>query len=95
VPRPRHEEHGLDLVLVRPKLFPHPEPPRASGADDVLARAQVVETVAEALRDCGLVATTSRSAITTTVYDVRGGRTCHQRGCGRSVAILFGVRAPA
>jgi TrmH family RNA methyltransferase len=51
-----------ELVLVRPKLFPHSEATaRASGADDILARARVVDSVAEALADCGFVAaTTSR-----------------------------------
>lgn len=51
-----------ELVLVRPKLFPHEEATaRASGADDLLARAVVVETVEEALAGCGFVAaTTSR-----------------------------------
>lgn len=51
-----------DLVLVRPKLFPHPEATaRASGADDLLSRTRVVSSVAEAIEDCGFVAaTTSR-----------------------------------
>lgn len=51
-----------DLVLVRPKAFPHPEASaRASGADDVLERARVAGSVTEALADCGFVAaTTSR-----------------------------------
>lgn len=51
-----------ELVLVRPKVFPHEEATaRASGADDVLAAARVTATVAEALADAGLVlATTSR-----------------------------------
>ncbi|MGH8139978.1 MAG: RNA methyltransferase [Steroidobacteraceae bacterium] len=51
-----------DLVLVRPKLFPHSEATaRASGAGDVLARARVVDSVAESLAGCGFVAaTTSR-----------------------------------
>jgi TrmH family RNA methyltransferase len=51
-----------ELVLVRPKLFPHSEAiARASGADDVLARARIVDTVADALAGCGFVAaTTSR-----------------------------------
>jgi TrmH family RNA methyltransferase len=50
------------LVLVRPKFFPHAEATaRASGADDVLARARVVDSVPEALEGCGfVVATTSR-----------------------------------
>jgi TrmH family RNA methyltransferase len=52
-----------DLTLVRPKAFPHPEASaRASGADDLLARARVVDSVAAALADVGFVAaTTSRS----------------------------------
>jgi tRNA (cytidine32/uridine32-2'-O)-methyltransferase len=51
-----------DLVLVRPKAFPHAEATaRASGADDLLSRARVVDTVADAVAECGYVAaTTSR-----------------------------------
>lgn len=51
-----------ELVLVRPKAFPDPEATaRASGAADLLDRVRVVETVAEAVADCGFVAaTTSR-----------------------------------
>jgi TrmH family RNA methyltransferase len=51
-----------ELWLVKPKQFPDPEATaRASGADDVLAAAHVVETVEEALAGCGYVAaTTSR-----------------------------------
>jgi len=45
-----------DLVLVAPKRFPDAEATaRASGADDVLARARVTATLAEALDDCGYV----------------------------------------
>lgn len=54
---------GLEqLVLVRPKQFPDPEATaRASGADDLLRRARVVDDLLEAIGDCGLVAaTTSR-----------------------------------
>ena len=51
-----------DLVLVRPRQFPHPDAlARASGADDVLANARVFGTLGEALAGCGLVlACTSR-----------------------------------
>src|SRR6185295_4554336 len=51
-----------ELVLVRPKAFPHAEATaRASGADDVLAKARVVDSVVDAVSDCGFVAaTTSR-----------------------------------
>src|SRR5580692_12506983 len=50
------------LVLVRPRQFPHPDATaRASGADDVLARARVETDLQTALGGCGLVlATTSR-----------------------------------
>jgi TrmH family RNA methyltransferase len=50
------------LVLVRPRQFPHADATaRASGADDVLARARVVDSVSEAISDCGFIAaTTSR-----------------------------------
>jgi TrmH family RNA methyltransferase len=52
----------VDLVLVSPREFPHAEAvARAAGAEDVLAQARVVATLAEALADCGLVvATTAR-----------------------------------
>lgn len=51
-----------DLVLVRPRSFPHAESNAlAAGADDVLANARVVASVSEAVSDCGFVAgTTSR-----------------------------------
>src|SRR5580704_3465452 len=48
------------LVLVRPREFPHPDATaRAAGADSVLANARVVATVAEAIADCGFVAATT------------------------------------
>jgi TrmH family RNA methyltransferase len=51
-----------DLVLVRPRSFPHAEANAlAAGADDVLSGARIVTTVAEAISDCGFIAgTTSR-----------------------------------
>jgi TrmH family RNA methyltransferase len=51
-----------DLVLVRPRSFPHAEADAlAAGADDILARVRIVESVAEAICDCGFIAgTTSR-----------------------------------
>jgi TrmH family RNA methyltransferase len=51
-----------DLVLVRPRSFPHAEANAlAAGADDVLAGARIVTSVAEAISDCGFIAgTTSR-----------------------------------
>jgi TrmH family RNA methyltransferase len=52
-----------ELVLVRPREFPHPDATaRASGADDVLAAARVVPTLLEGIAGCGLVlGTTSRT----------------------------------
>jgi TrmH family RNA methyltransferase len=45
-----------DLVLVRPKHFPSPEASaRARGAVEILDRAQVVGSLAEAIGDCGFV----------------------------------------
>jgi TrmH family RNA methyltransferase len=45
-----------NLCLVKPKLFPNAEATaRASGADDVLARAVVYENLADAVADCQLV----------------------------------------
>ena len=45
-----------DLVLVGPREFPCAEASaRASGADDILAAARVVETLAEAVADCRVV----------------------------------------
>jgi len=51
-----------DLVLVRPRAFPHAEAVAlAAGADDILSGARVVETVAEAIADVQFIAaTTSR-----------------------------------
>jgi TrmH family RNA methyltransferase len=51
-----------ELLLVKPKEFPHPDATaRASGAHDVLAAARIVASLGEALQGCGFVAaTTSR-----------------------------------
>src|ERR1700744_1597273 len=84
-----------DLVLVRPKQFPHSEATaRASGADDVLERAVVVESVAEALAGCGFVAaTTSRDRDQNfRILDVRDAAVRIVSEARRSpAAILFGA----
>lgn len=54
---------GLDdLVLVNPKVYPHADATAmASGADDLLGRARVVDSLAEAVGDCvGVYAMTAR-----------------------------------
>ncbi len=49
-----------ELYLVKPKLFPHHEATvRASGADDILRSACVVDTLADALVGCQLTFATS------------------------------------
>jgi len=49
-----------ELLLVRPKAFPHTDATaRASGADDILQRARVVSSLPEALMGCGFVAATT------------------------------------
>src|SRR5258706_15392128 len=83
-----------DLVLVRPRSFPHAESNAlAAGADDILANARVVSTVSEAVADCGFVAgTTSRPRSYywefTTPRDVAGG--IRRLPEEKSAAVLFG-----
>lgn len=83
------------LVLVNPLEFPHPEATaRASGADDVLARARVVGSVAAAVADCGFVAaTTSRDRDQNfRVLDVRDAAVRAVEETARGpVALLFGA----
>jgi TrmH family RNA methyltransferase len=84
-----------NLVLVRPKQFPHPEATaRASGADDVLDRARVVDSVVEAIAGCGFVAaTTSRDRDPNIrVADVRDAAVrIVGEGRVRPAAVLFGA----
>ena len=82
------------LVLVRPKLFPHPEASaRASSAEDLLAGARVEQDLAQALAGCGLVlATTSRERDQYfRVIDVRAAaRRAVVEAAHSPVAIMFG-----
>jgi TrmH family RNA methyltransferase len=84
-----------ELVLVRPRQFPHPESlARASGAGDLLVHARVCATLAEALAGCGLVlATTSRPR--DHYYRVLDVRAAATRAVAESalapVAIVFGA----
>ena len=71
-----------ELVLVRPKPFPHAEATaRASGADDLLARARVVDSSPKRLRAADFVAaTTSRERDQNfRVLDVREAAAAHRR----------------
>jgi TrmH family RNA methyltransferase len=82
------------LVLVRPKLFPHPEASaRASSAEQLLTDARVEDDLGRALQGCGLVlATTSRERDQYfRVIDVRAGARRAVEECAHSpVAIMFG-----
>lgn len=83
-----------ELVLVNPKVFPHPEATaRASGAEDLLNRARVVTDLSGALQGCGLVlATTSRER--DGYFRVTDAREAAKRAVEHAmvapVAILFG-----
>ena len=83
-----------ELVLVRPKLFPHPEASaRASSAVELLASARVEDDLAAALHGCGLVlATTSRERDQNfRVIDVRAAAHRAVEAAEQStVGIMFG-----
>jgi tRNA/rRNA methyltransferase/tRNA (cytidine32/uridine32-2'-O)-methyltransferase len=83
-----------DLRLVQPKYFPHEEATaRASGAADILERARVTDTLAEALADCVYVAATSARSRTIN-WPSMGPRDCAERMIMESangpVACVFG-----
>jgi TrmH family RNA methyltransferase len=83
-----------DLRLVRPKYFPHEEATaRASGASDILERARVTDTLAEALEDCVYVAATSARSRAIS-WPCMGPRDCAERMIMESangpVACVFG-----
>jgi len=82
------------LYLVSPVIFPSSEATaRASGADDILAQAQVCETLAEALQGCELVVGASARVRKLAVPEM-DPRQCAQHvvheASHRSVAIVFG-----
>src|SRR5690606_41221688 len=54
-----------ELALVRPRYFPHEDATaRASGAEDLLARARVTDDLGEAVADCRYVVGASARART-------------------------------
>jgi len=83
-----------ELVLVRPQAFPSAEATaRASGADDLLAQARVVASIAEAVAGCGLVLGTSARprAANWTVHDpASAAALIVEAAVARPVAVLFG-----
>lgn len=86
---------GLDeLVLVAPQGFPSADATaRASGADDVLARARVVNSLGDAIADCGFVAGASARLrrLSWPVVDPRAGAAALRKHAGETkVAMVFG-----
>lgn len=83
-----------DLRLVEPKVFPSAEATSlASGASDVLASAQVVATLEEAVADCSLVLGTSARSRTIPwpLMDARqAGEAVRIESEAQKVAIVFG-----
>ncbi len=83
------------LVLVEPRLFPHHEADaRASGAGDILAGAQVVATLEDALVGCNLVLGTSARdrRIPWPLLDPRecGTKVVEEAAQGIEIALVFG-----
>ncbi len=89
-----------DLTLVRPRSFPHPESNAlAAGADDILAKARVVDSVVEAIGDCAFIAgTTSRPRSYYWEFTTPArGRRAHRRarrGESRGAAVRLGALRP-
>lgn len=86
---------GLNnLVLVAPKRYPDPEATAlAAGADDILAQAQVVNTLAEALVGCTYVIGTSARARSVALPELVPREASEQlvlKSMNSPVALLFG-----
>lgn len=83
-----------NLCLVSPKLFPHADATaRAAGADDILARAQIVQTLPEAIADCTLVigaSARSRSISWSEVTPRECAEKVVQEFSEEKIAIIFG-----
>ncbi len=82
-----------ELGLVKPKQFPAAEATaRASGADDLLARAQVFDSLDDALRGCQLVIGASARArsIPCPILDPRACAGMIAGQGGSKTAVLFG-----
>jgi tRNA (cytidine32/uridine32-2'-O)-methyltransferase len=82
------------MVLVNPKEFPSPEADaRASGAQDLLHAARVVDSVEEAVRDCSLVIGSSARQ-RSTLWTALDPRECAHQAVAHAVegevALVFG-----
>jgi tRNA (cytidine32/uridine32-2'-O)-methyltransferase len=83
-----------DLTLVRPRAFPHEEATaRASGADDVLAGAQVADSLDAALAGCGFVVGAS-ARVRGVAWPTLDPRACAElvriKAEANRIAIVFG-----
>ena len=83
------------LVLVAPERFPHADAAAmAAGADDVLAAAELVPTLAEAVADCRLVlgctARSRRIALDELLPAEAAARALGTAATGTAAALVFG-----
>ena len=82
------------LYLVNPRLFPHADATaRASGADDILATAQVCDSLQQALEGCSMVfgASARRRSISWPMVDAReSAQLAVEMGASGEVAVVFG-----
>ena len=73
-----------ELALVDPRHFPHEEATaRASGADDILDNATVVDSLAEAIEDCVYVAGDQRAFTSHQLADA-GAATARSACCPKA-----------
>ncbi len=82
------------LCLVSPKLFPHADATaRAAGADDILARATICETLQEAIANCTLVIGASARSRSISWAEITP-RECAEKvvnaSAHKKIAIVFG-----
>jgi tRNA (cytidine32/uridine32-2'-O)-methyltransferase len=86
---------GLNnLILVKPKLFPHPDAiAMSAGADDILTQAKITHSLEEAIADCQLILGTSGRE-RSLAWSLIDARTAAEKVMAiankQKVAILFG-----
>ncbi len=82
------------LRLVNPKIFPHAEATaRASGSDDLLAKAEIYATLQEAVADCQLVIGASARSRTIRWPEINPrecAANCLAQSSDTNIAIVFG-----